>query len=165
MEELEARIKALEDIEKIKKLKAAYCDLCDAGLDDKKNLDGLLVHFTDDARVDFGLGEGSKFNGKKELKVFFGEMVPAAVSFSIHMLHNAVIDVDGDKAKGKYYFEAPTTDSATNRAQWMAGTYHEEYSRVSGEWKFSSIKVSWRYISPYEEGWAKNKGEILKGIE
>ncbi|MBW2143827.1 MAG: nuclear transport factor 2 family protein [Deltaproteobacteria bacterium] len=55
MEELEARIKRLEDIEEIKKLKATYAILCDGGLDKAENLNEMLSHYTDDAAVDFGL--------------------------------------------------------------------------------------------------------------
>jgi hypothetical protein len=43
----------------------------------------------------------------------------------------------------------------------MAGTYVEEYVREDGEWKFASIDTQWKYISPYDEGWAKNPGELL----
>ena len=161
--ELEARIKRLEDIEEIKRLKATYAILCDDGLDKIKNRDEMLSHFTDDATLDFGLGEGSQFYGKEGLKVFFGEVVPGAISYCMHVVHNAIIDIDGDKAKGRYYFEAPTTDSITDKAQWMVGNYFEEYARVDGKWKFTSIKVKWDYISPYEDGWAKNRGELLKG--
>ena len=39
LKELEARIRVLEDIEAIKKLKATYCYLCDAGLTIDKNRD------------------------------------------------------------------------------------------------------------------------------
>jgi hypothetical protein len=77
------------------------------------------------------------------------------------MVHNAIIKVDGDRATGKWYYEAPTTDASSDRAQWMAGTYLEEYVREDGEWKFTSIQTQWKYISPYDEGWAKNPGELL----
>ena len=164
MEELEARIKRLEDIEEIKKLKATYAILCDDGLDKAENLNEMLSHYTDDAAVDFGLGEEAQFYGKDGLKLFFGEVVPGSVSYCMHMVHNAVIDIDGDKAKGRYYFEAPTTDAVTGKAQWMVGTYLEEYARVDGEWKFTSIKVKWDYISPYEDGWAKNRGALLEAV-
>jgi hypothetical protein len=43
----------------------------------------------------------------------------------------------------------------------MAGTYEEEYVREHGEWKFSFIRTKWKYISPYDEGWAKNPGALL----
>ncbi len=161
LEELEARVQRMEDIEEIRKLKATYCFLCDAGLDDDRNRDELISHFTAKAQVNFGLGPASKFQGKEGLEVFFGQVVPGAVSFCMHMVHNAIIEVDGDRATGKWYYEAPTTDAASGRAQWMAGTYVEEYVREDGVWKFASIDTQWKYISPYDEGWAKNPGELL----
>ena len=161
IEELEARIRTLEDIEAIRRLKATYCFLCDAGLEDERNRNALISHFSADARVDFGLGPASVFEGHAGLEVFFGRVVPGAVSFCMHMVHNAIIEVEGDRARGKWYYEAPTTDASSNRAQWMAGTYLEEYVREDGEWKFASIETRWNYISPYDEGWAKNPGELL----
>jgi len=161
MEELLARVRVLEDIEAIRKLKATYCYLCDAGLDDPRNRDELLSHFTDDATVDFGLGEGSTYAGKAGLQTFFGSVVPTAVSFCMHMVHNPIIEVHGDRATGRWYYEAPTTDAASDRAQWMAGTYEEEYVRVDSRWKFASIKTKWKYISPYDQGWAKDPGALL----
>jgi hypothetical protein len=158
MEELEARIRVLEDIEAIRKLKATYCYLCDAGLDDEKNLNELLSHFSDKAKVDFGLTPDSKWEGQEGLRVFLGQVVPGAVSFCMHMVHNPIIEVNGDTATGKWYYEAPTTDTSSNRAQWMAGAYLEEYVRENGEWKISFIRTEWNYISPYDEGWAKNPG-------
>ena len=165
LEKLEARIRVLEDIEEIRKLKATYCYLCDAGLGDRRNRDELISHFVEEATVDFGLGPASKFEGREGLEVFFGQVVPGAVSFCMHMVHDPIIEVDGDRATGKWYYEAPTTDAATNRAQWMAGTYLEEYVREGGRWKFASIKTRWNYISPYDEGWAKNRGAVLDALE
>lgn len=164
LEDLAAKIQKLEDIEEIKNLKATYCYLCDAGLSDPKNRDELISHFSADAKVDFGLGEGSQFEGQDGLKTFFGEVVPGSVSFCIHMVHNPIIKVDGDRANGRWYYEAPTTDVTTGKAQWMVGTYFEEYVREKGEWKFSSIKTEWKYISPYDEGWANNRGDLLTSL-
>ena len=107
------------------------------------------------------MGPASVFEGREGLEVFFGQVVPGAVSFCMHMVHNAIIEVDGDRASGTWYYEAPTTDASSNRAQWMAGTYLEEYAREDGEWKFTSIETRWKYISPYDEGWAKNPGKLL----
>ncbi len=165
LEELEARITVLEDIEAIRKLKATYCYLCDAGLEDEKNLNELLSHFSKDAKVDFGLGPASKFEGPDGLRTFLGDVVPGAVSFCIHMVHNPIIEVEGDRATGKWYYEAPTTDATEGTAQWMMGTYLEEYVKKDGQWKFISIKTKWSYISPYSEGWAKNRGALLEELE
>jgi hypothetical protein len=165
MEELLARVRVLEDIEAIRKLKATYCYLCDAGLGEERIRDELVSHFSEHARVDFGLGPTSVYEGKEGLKIFFGQVVPTAVSFCMHMVHNPIIEVHGDRATGKWYFEVPATDAATNRAQWMAGTYEEEYVRENGEWKFASMNAKWNHISPYDEGWAKNRGELLAQLE
>ncbi len=165
MQELEARIRVLEDIEAIKRLKARYCELCDAGLTDPANRDELVGHFTVDATVDFGMGEGSSFEGKEGLELFFGTVVPSGVSFCMHMLHNPIIEVDGDCATGRWYFEAPTTNAVTGKAQWMAGRYLEEYARVDGVWKFSFIRTEWKYIAPYDEGWSGSAGDVRKQAE
>ena len=161
MEDLLARVRVLEDIEAIRKLKATYCYLCDSGLDNPEVRAELKSHFTADATVDFGLGPASMYSGTDGLEVFCGTVVPAAVSFCMHMVHNPIIEVHGDRATGRWYYEAPTTDAASDRAQWMAGTYEEEYVRVDGRWKFASIKTKWKYISPYDQGWAKDPGALL----
>ena len=49
-QELEKRLQTLEDIEAIKRLKARYCAMCDAGYDS----DGLAGLFTEDAVWDGG---------------------------------------------------------------------------------------------------------------
>jgi len=153
LEDLEARIKVIEDIEEIKKLKATYCYLCDAGLNKDKNRDELITHFTKNARLNFG--PESDWEGPDGLKTFFGEIVPRGVTFCMHMVHNPIIEVNGDKATGRWYYEAPTTNAVDGKAQWMAGTYWEEYVRENGEWKFDSIRTEWKYVAPYDEGWAK----------
>jgi hypothetical protein len=165
IEELAGRIQRLEDIEAIKQLKARYCELCDSGLENEEVRAELIAHFVEDARVDFGLGPASRFEGHDGLEVFLGQLVAGAVSFCKHMVHNPIIEVDGDRARGRWYYEAPTTDRASGRAQWMVGIYFEEYQRVGGEWKFASIRTKWDYISPYDEGWARNRGELLEKLE
>ena len=158
LKELEARIRVIEDIESIKKLKATYCYLCDAGLANPKNRDELISHFSKKAKLDFGLTPQSKWEGVEGMKTFFGKVVPSGVSFCMHMVHNPIIEVKGDTATGRWYYEAPTTNAANGKAQWMAGTYWEEYVREDGEWKFSSIRTEWKFITPFDEGWAKTPG-------
>lgn len=155
IEELEARIRRIEDIEAIRKLKATYCDLVDAGLGDPANLEALLSHFTKDAKLDFGMGEASRHEGVDGARLFFGKLVGPSITFCMHMLHNSFIEVDGDRAKGRWYFEVPAVDAASGKAQWMAGRYNEEYAREGGEWKFSAMAVQWSFVAPYDAGWAE----------
>ena len=72
--------------------------------------------------------------------------------------------VNSVQSTGRWYYEAPTTDMATGEAQWMMGTYFEEYVRENDEWKFACIKTEWKYISPYDKGWAKDRGILLESL-
>jgi len=151
VEEIEHRIKVLEDIEAIKKLRATYCYLVDA-----EKWDELYTHFTGKARLDFG--PFGSFEGREGLKNFFGGVVAGSLSFAMHMVHDPIIEVKGDRATGTWYFEVPSTARAENRATWIAGTYEEEYLIEGGEWKFDFIKAKFNYVTPYDEGWVKTPG-------
>jgi len=148
LEELETRIKVVEDIEAIKKLRATYCYLVDA-----EKVDELLSHFTENAKVDFGLF--GTYEGREGQRTFFRDVVAVGLSFCMHMVHNPIIEVKGEKATGKWYFEVPSTMRGTERAIWIAGVYDEEYVKKGGEWKFNFIKATFYYMTPYEEGWVK----------
>ena len=83
------------------------------------------------------------------MEAFFLQLLPAQLAFSMHMVHNPIVEVDGDTAKGKYYFEAPTTFKPDNKAFWLAGIYEEEYARVKGEWKITFLKAIFHYTAPF----------------
>lgn len=153
-DDLEKRIRALEDIESIKKLRAMYCYLVDAAAaGDASKWDELLTHFTDDAWADFGLL--GRHEGKEAVSRFYKEIVASNLSYSAHMVSNPIIEVDGDRATGKWYVHLPCTGKAQNMAGWIQGRYDEEYVRQNGEWKWKSITTTFDFITPFDEGWVK----------
>lgn len=157
--ELEARLQVIEDTEAIKNLKATYCYLVDAGVaGDASKLDELVDLFTEDARCEYG--DYATLEGKEAVGQFFKELIPSVLSYSAHMVHNPIIEVDGDSAKGKWYFEAPCTFTAANRATWAQGKYIEEYVKVDGIWKWKSLKVVFDYFTSFDEGWVITKDLI-----
>ena len=93
---LEERMRALEDVEEIKKLKARYMSAADYNY----LPDGIASFFTEDGIFDagpFGRHEGREALTKN---VWIPE-------FSFHTAMNPVVEVDGDKATGAWYmFEA-----------------------------------------------------------
>jgi len=147
-EELERRIQILEDIESIKKLKAKYCYYADTG-----QFDELIALFAETAKLE--LGPIGAFEGKAVIDGFFRQGMKEDISFSMHTLHNPIIKVKGEQATGEWYFFLPATHTKTNRAIWMAGKYEEEYVKEAEEWKFSLIKVIFKFRTPYDEGWVK----------
>jgi len=147
--ELERRITVLEDIEAIKKLKARYCEICD----DDHNQDRIVQIFAED-----GIWESKDFGqakGHAELRKLFKNFAER-ISFSQHNVMNPIIEVNGNTAKGSWYFLGPFTFRKGNRQMWLAARYEDDYVKINGEWKFKHLRAIGRMAAPYEKGWAKN---------
>jgi hypothetical protein len=149
-ETLEARITRLEDIEAIKQLKYRYAQLVDSR--DWREFANLA---TEDAIWDFV--DVGCFVGRDEIIRCTRDIFLATYSFLMHMFHNPIIEVRGNKATGQWYFEAAATDAAKNRAVWLAGKYDEEYVKINGAWKFKKVAGRFNFITPYDEGWVKTR--------
>jgi len=147
--ELEKRITVLEDIEAIKKLKALYCDICD----DDHNQDRIVTIFAED-----GIWESKDLGqakGHTELRKLF-KSFQDRISFSQHNVMNPMIEVNGNTAKGSWYFLGPFTFRKGNRAIWLAARYDDDYVKINGQWKFQHLRAIGRMAAPYEKGWAQN---------
>jgi len=145
---LEERIKRLEEIEAIKKMKAEYVLACD-----ERRWDDAVRYFTSRAVVAFG--PFGKFESRQELEKFFKETMPVTIGFTIHRLSNPIIEVKGDTAKGIWYCEIPSTHIPTNKAILQQGTYFDEYIKEGNEWKHTKLDLVYSYITEFGEGWVK----------
>lgn len=145
--ELEKRLTRLEDIEAIKQLKAHYCEICD----DDHNPDRITGIFVED-----GIWEGGDFGkaqGHEAIRQLF-QTFQHLISFSQHMVMNPIIEVDGDRARGVWYFFGPFTFRRTNEARWVAARYEDDYVKVNGRWKYQHLRADLRMSAPYDTGWA-----------
>lgn len=143
---LDDRVRRLEDREAIKELRAEYCYRID-----NRDWDGFTALFTEDAHLDFGpIGS---FDGHDAIREFAENIVGARQPFLSHMLHNPVIDIDGDSGTGRWYFEVPCTFDDGD-AGWIQGRYRDSYRRDAGGWSFSGVTARFNYIARYDEGWA-----------
>jgi ketosteroid isomerase-like protein len=148
LESLEARITRLEDLEAIKQLKARYCEICDDDHDPER----ITSVFTEDG-VWEGKGIG-RAEGHAEIRALF-EGFQKAIRFSQHMTMNPIIEVEGQMARGTWYFFGPFTMEEGSRAMWQACRYHETYRKVNGQWLIAHLKISGpRMAADYREGWA-----------
>lgn len=150
LQELEKRVQTLEDIEAIRKLKARYCGYCDAGYD----AEGLISLFTDDAVWDGG--SFGRFEGRKAIYDFFAG-VSKLLPFALHYVMNPQIDVEGERASGRWYLLEPCTFAQGSQAVWGAAYYEDRYLKVGGAWKFQEVKLTSSFWTPYEQGWAKKR--------
>jgi len=149
---VEARLKVLEDIEAIKRLRYNYCYLCD-----DYRMDDVVNLFARDASADFH--EFGQFVGNSEIARFYKDIIPKAMTFFVHMVSNPIIDIiDSDHAKGKWYADVPATLSG--EARWMCARYEEEYIKEKGVWKFKVMKFFWLYETPFDKGWVKERMKL-----
>jgi hypothetical protein len=152
LEELEKRVKILEDTEEIKTLQIHYVNcLTQAKFDD------VIDCFSDDAVVDLHAG---LCRGKAEFSRLFKETISLThIGKEGNFVVHPMITVDGDTAKGSWLlylqFSQPRildpipTILATDQApDWMQGYYEMEYKRVDGKWKISMLKWRCRLITP-----------------
>jgi hypothetical protein len=156
---LEARLRAVEDVQAIERLKAHYGELVDRrygprGVVPPAELDDLAVAiadlFTEDAVWDGGKLLGL-CRGREEIRARFRE---PTLLFSWHFFVKPQIAVDGDRARGTWDILAPCT-TRDGRAQWMAGVEEDEYERVGDRWLHRSMKLRVVFLAPYELGWAR----------
>lgn len=158
LEALARKVNELADVEAIKRLKARYCDICDAAHDP----DRIVEIFTEDCVWE---GEGvATVRGHAELRRLFEDFA-RQVSFSQHNVFNPQIDVRGDTAHGSWYLLGPFTFRDGNRAIWVAVRYEEDYVKIRGEWKIKYLRGIGRMAAPHEVGWAAGveTGVFAKG--
>ena len=148
LEDLERRLRVLEDIEDIKRLKARYCAYCD----DNYNAGAIAGLFTEDAVWDGGIR--GRADGRAGIHDFFVR-ASQRLPFAIHMVMNPVIEVNGDTATGSWYLFQACTYAEENQAVWGSGKYDEEYVRIDGVWMFKHLKLTSFFWTPFDQGWAK----------
>ncbi|HTY82405.1 MAG TPA: nuclear transport factor 2 family protein [Dehalococcoidales bacterium] len=134
IEDLEKRVKAIEDTEEIKKLHHSYINLMDA-LEYVKVLD----LFTDDCVVEVRKS-GPKI-GKKAIEDIYLGTLAKNRGAERHQGHFAVepdITVEGNTAKGTWLvymlFDRPN--------EWVQGKNEVEYRKENGKWKIARLKFT-----------------------
>jgi ketosteroid isomerase-like protein len=133
LEELERRVRAMEDLEAIKRMHRQYMNHLD-------NLEfgAAAAMFAEDATAQvrtFGVK-----HGKKEIEeVYMGILAHRKERFDAHLVSQPIVTLDGDWAKGEWivymFFSKPTL-------QWVQGRHECEYVKVDGQWKFSYLKFT-----------------------
>ena len=150
VEGLQIRVRALEDVDALRNLKAEYAAACD----DNYDPDRIAALFIEDATWESqGLG---RFEGREAIREFF-RGISSHFVFALHYGLNPSIEVSGDTARARWYLFMPCTIGETGQAMWRAGIDDEEYVRVDGKWMFKSNKSAPIFSTTYEEGWAKQR--------
>jgi hypothetical protein len=159
VEALEARLRVVEDVDAIQRLKARYAQLVDArytrdGPKPRAELEpiasDIAALFSDDAVWDGGAGLGL-CTGRAAIRERFLE---PTLHFSWHYFMKPRIEVSGDEAHGTWDILSPCT-TREGRAMWMAGVEKDEYVRSGDFWLHSRMQLDVVFMAPYERGWAR----------
>ena len=149
---LEGRMKHLEDMEAIKRLKYRYLRCLD-----RKLWDELAGCFTEDATTSYSGGKYS-FQGREAIVRFLRESLGPAM-LSMHHGHHPEIEITGDStARGIWALEDYLIMTQSNTGLRGAAFYKDEYVKVDGEWKIKSTG----YDRIFQERWDRRETPSLK---
>ncbi len=165
--DLERRIRRLEDIEAIRALKAKYSMHADEKYTDDHQLrpekereaiagDQASV-FTEDAIWDGGQQFGV-LHGKQAIHT---SLKSIGWKFAMHYFLNPVIEVDGDRATGRWMLWEVATVAATDTAVFLAAVTEDEYVRTPDGWRISKVRLRMKFITPFDRPWNVNKNGPL----
>jgi uncharacterized protein (TIGR02246 family) len=141
----EHRLRRLEDVEEIRRLKAAYCRLSDRGYaaagDDPA---GVAALFAEDGVWQSEGGEPAR--GRAAIVGLF-EQFRRQLPFALHVAANPAIDVDGDRASCSWHgvMALTTSDGAS---LWVGGVYEDELVRTPDGWRFAAITFRAAFTGP-----------------
>ncbi len=156
---LETRLRALEDVEAIKRLKARYGELADARYGDagpkgvaelERLASEIAALFTEDAVWDGGSALGV-CRGRDAIRARF---LTPTLQFAWHYFVKPQIRVEGDRARGRWDLLAPCT-TRDGAPHWMAGVEDDEYLRCDGQWLHSRLALTVVFLAPCDRGWAR----------
>lgn len=140
--DLETRIRVLEDIEAIRRLKARYWRLID-----NKLWDDLVDCFTEDVvlTAPSGTDEDIRIEGREALLGFLKKVLGESV-LTTHQGHQSEIEITSEiTAKGIWVLRDYNVDSQANKINDGRGYYEEDYIKENGKWKIKNYRLSYLY--------------------
>lgn len=115
----------------IAELKNAYCHRIDSG-----DYEGWVDLFTEDGVFD----AGEAFEGHEALLSFAEDVFDEQYGRTAHVVSTPVVDVDGDRATGRFYLHFLYEDADGNTG-WRQSRYEDEFRREDGDWKIATVTI------------------------
>lgn len=146
-EALSARLRRLEDLEALRRLKADYCERCDRGASGE----AVAELFADDAEIEI-VPSGERASGSAEIAAFYARL-GGRFALAAHLLANPRLEVEADDGRGRWWILMPALDGrgGAPRERLLLAEYDEEYRRIDGVWRIRRMRVELR-------GWLGERG-------
>jgi hypothetical protein len=153
LEELEARLAALEDVEAIKRVKYAYWRCLDT-----RSWEELAACFTPDATVEYGGGQ-YRFQGVAAIIGFLETALGKSGHVGCHHGHQPEIALLGPTtARGTWALDNYMFNVGQNRCVRIAAFYHDRYAKLGGAWKIAH--TGYTYV--FHEEWERSDTPSLR---
>lgn len=155
---LEERIRALEDVNEIRRLMSKYIYTMDRG-----DWEGVMSCYARECSADFGSFGGGR--NRAEVESFYRNRIMTQFSFMFHVIGNESIEVKDERtATGRWYLLKPTILQETKRAAWLACAYYVDFLKEDGKWLFRRVMDrDGRFVTDYDKGWAREPFTVDPG--
>jgi ketosteroid isomerase-like protein len=148
----DARLRTLEDIEEIRRLRMKYHLYMN-----EQQFHRIVEVFTEDAVVDFG--ELSRARGADEIRDLF-KRIPRHLSMVKQFIHNHIVDVTGDTATGISFLDARYAQAG--ESVMVAAKFDEDYVRTQAGWRVKEMRLGLYFSVPISVGWAGQDVNFVK---
>ena len=148
-DDLAARLDRLESIQEITKLKHTYWHYNDVGLLGDK----IAPLFSEDGV--WSNEELGHYEGREAIKTFFNG-ASAILPFCAHVGMNAIIDVDGDAAIGKWrcLLLGTFVEDGLGKSRLILIDYLDDFVRLDGRWLIKKLDILFNFNVEFGQSWA-----------
>lgn len=140
----ELRLRELADREEIKELVARYAH----GIAQRAQVAWLFTE--DGVFIQRVPGQPPEHYQGQDVLAPMYEKVAQTVA-PMPMIHNHIIEIDGDEARGLCSIELRMTYDG--KSMIGSGFYEDEYRRVDGRWRFSRRDATMFHLCSLQDGW------------
>lgn len=151
--ELEKKVALLDDIEALRRLRMTYHDYVN-----EERWADIADLFTEDASIDFEYVAMMK--GREDISKQFVD-IPNHTDMLKQFIHNHVVEVNGDTAKGFLYLEAKY--ATEGESLFVAGKITDDYVRIDNRWLIQDTVTHIYFTTPLSKGWAVEDPHYLRG--
>lgn len=164
MQDVAQRIGSLEALEAIRNLRHEWYAKLDIALEstDPQESEAAIAWLTQHVTEDFVQTSNihAPVTSRSNLTEFL-KAVRADCTMSFHMLSNDQIEIPAEAevevrfASGSWYVLAMLT--VQGRPLWVSCLTEERYAKQGGEWVVAELSLDYRFVTPYEAGWAERR--------
>ena len=158
--ELQSAVRELRDIRAIEQLMIRFmkaADVMDDGEAGGYESQVIADLFTEDGIMDEGPEINIVLQGRAEIKAFYDDARANWIKFGVHYLIAPSVEVDGDTARGSWYFLEPFTYAQDSRDYWCAARWENEFVRADDAWFIKRANFRPFFMAPHDRGWGQQR--------